>query len=84
MEIISLKLENELLNEIDHKLVEYRYGTRTEFIRDAIREKLSDLEKEGLLRQLAEIKGYSKHKTTDEQIHRARDIAFELLEKKSK
>jgi len=82
MEVISLKLENELLNEIDHKLVKYRYGTRTEFIRDAIREKLSDLEKERLLKELTKIKGSSKHKTTDEQLHKIGDKAFEILEKK--
>ena len=82
MEVISLKLENELLNEIDHKLVKYRYGTRTEFIRDAIREKLSDLEKERLLKELTKIKGFSKHKTTDEQLHKIGDKAFEILEKK--
>lgn len=84
MEVISLKLENELLNEIDNKLVKYRYGTRTEFIRDAIREKLSDLEKEGLLRELTRIKGSSKHKTSDEQLHHAGEMAFKLLEKKFK
>lgn len=83
MELISLKLENELLSEIDQKLVKYRYGTRTEFIRDAIREKLSDLEKEGLLKELTKIKGFSKHKTTNEQLHKAREAAFELLGKKA-
>lgn len=82
--MISLKLDNELLSEIDHKLSKHRYSTRTEFIRDAIREKLSDLEKEELLRGLTKIKGSSKYKTTNEQLHKAREIAFELLEKKFK
>ncbi len=82
METVSLKLENELLQEIDQKLLKYRYGTRTEFIRDAIREKLSDLEKEELFRTLALLKGYSKKKTTDEQLHRAREQAFALLARK--
>ena len=82
METISLKLENELLHEIDSKLVKNRYSTRTEFIRDAIREKLSELEKEELLRAVAKSKGASKHKTTDEQLHKAREIAFSKLEKK--
>ena len=84
MEIISLKLENELLNEIDQKLVRYRYGTRTEFIRDAIREKLSDLEKENLLRELTKLKGSSKYKTSDEDLHDAGEEAFKILERKFK
>lgn len=84
MESISLKLENELLNEIDRKLSKHRYSTRTEFIRDAIREKLSDLEKDELLKVVTELRGSSKRKTTDKQLHKAREKSFELLEKKFK
>ena len=84
MEIISLKLENELLKEIDQNLSKHRYGTRTEFIRDAVREKLSDLEKEEAIRAIAHLKGSSKRKTTDEQLHEAGEKVFEMLEKKIK
>ena len=84
MEAISLKLEGGLLKEIDHKLNKNRYSTRTEFIRDAIREKLSDLEKEEILKKLAKLKGSSKHKTTDAELHKSRELAFELLDKRSK
>jgi len=82
MEMISLKLEEGLLNEIDHNLNRYRYSTRTEFIRDAIREKLSDLEKDEMLKAITKIRGSSKHKTTDKQLHEAGERAFKLLEKK--
>lgn len=84
METISLKLEEGILKEIDEKLAKHRYSTRTEFIRDAIREKLSDLEKEKLLKIVAKLRGSSKRKTTDEQLHDAREKAFELLERKFK
>ncbi len=82
MDAISLKIEGNLLAEIDKTLSKHRYSTRTEFIRDAIREKLSELEKDELLRATAKFRGYSKRKTTDEQMHEARDKAFALLEKK--
>jgi len=84
MEIISLKLEEGILTEIDKKLSQHRYSTRTEFIRDAIREKLSDLEKEEILKNLAKLRGSSKRKTTDEQLHIAGEKAFEILEKNFK
>ena len=84
METISLKLEEGLLNEIDYKLSKHRYSTRTEFIRDAIREKLSDLEKEDMLKELAKLKGSSKHRTTDKQLHEARERLAEEYEKKLK
>ncbi len=84
MEVISLKLEEGLLEEIDQTLSKHRYSTRTEFIRDAIREKLSDLEKEDMLKELTKLKGSSKRKTTDEELHHAGEKAFELLERKFK
>ena len=82
MESISLKLENNLLDEIDRKLAKHRYSTRTEFIRDAIREKLSELEKEELLKAVAKLSGSSKRKRTDGQLHEAGEKAFEILERK--
>ena len=82
METISLKLEEGILEEIDLKLASHRYSTRKEFIRDAIREKLSEHEKNELLKTVAQLRGSSKKTTTDEQLHTAREQAFELLEKR--
>lgn len=79
--MISLKLEDELLKEIDQKLAYNRYSTRTEFIRDAIREKLSDLEKTEILKQLSNLKGSSKKKTSEDDLHKAREKIFDLLDK---
>ena len=84
MQVISLKLEDKILVEIDQKLAKHRYSTRTEFIRDAIREKLSDLEKEELLRVIEKLHGSSKRRTTDEQLHEAREKAFEIIKLKVK
>jgi len=77
-----LKLDGRVLREIDRKLKEFRYGTRTEFIREAIRQKLSELEKEEMLRVIAKMRGISKKKTTDEDLHKAREKAFEKIDKK--
>lgn len=82
MQAITIKMEDRLLEELDQKLEVHRYSTRTEFIRDAIREKLSELEKGEVLKNLAQLKGSSKRKTNDALLHSARDKAFEMLEKK--
>jgi len=82
MQAITIKMEDKFLEELDQKLEEHRYSTRTEFIRDAIREKLSELEKEEVLKNLAQLRGSSKRKTSDAKLHTARDKAFEMLEKK--
>ena len=84
MQTITIKMEDKLLEEIDQKLADNRYSTRTEFIRDAIREKLSDLEKEELLKTIAKLRGSSKRKTTDEQLHEARERLITEYEKKFK
>lgn len=68
-----MKMDEAILAEIDSKLPKYRYSTRTEFIRDAIRAKLSELEKAELLAAVNKLYGVSKHKTTDEQLHAARE-----------
>jgi len=74
METISLKMEGKLLKDIDNALKEHRYSTRTEFVRDAIRSKLTALEKEDAIRKLAALKGSlkGKAKMSDEE---ARDLA---------
>ena len=82
METITLKMEENMVKEIDQKLASHRYSTRTEFIRDAIRDKLSDLEKEEILKNIEKLRGSSKRKTTDEQLHAVREMLAEKYEKK--
>jgi len=79
METISLKMEEELLHEIDSKMKGYRYSTRTEFIRDAIRSKLSNLEKQEAIKKLAALRGKFKSKISDEE---AGNIAIRKIAKK--
>ena len=69
METVSLKMEKSLLNEIDGSLKKNRYATRTEFVRDAIRTKLSDLEKQEIIKKLESFKGSlkGKAKMSDEE-----------------
>ena len=46
MENLSLKLESPILKQIEKRMVEFNYSTKTEFIREAIRDKLQILDKE--------------------------------------
>ncbi|MEK6858075.1 MAG: ribbon-helix-helix domain-containing protein [Nanoarchaeota archaeon] len=82
METVTIKMEGVMLGELDKKLEENLYSTRTEFIRDAIREKLSELEKDKMLRSLMQLKGASKRKTSDEELHAAGERVFKMIEKK--
>ena len=46
--------------------------------------KLSNLEKEKLLKVIDKLHGSSKRRTTDEQLHEARERAFEFIAQKVK
>ncbi len=82
METISLRLEDDLLRDLERAMRKYRYATMTEFVRAAIREKIREFEREEIARKVALLAGSSKRKTSDEELHAAGEKAFELLEKK--
>lgn len=84
MEPITVRFENAFLRDIEKVMKKHRYATKTEFIREAVREKIKELEKEELLQRVDKLFGSSKHKTTDEQLHVAGEKAIEQLEKKFK
>jgi len=46
MAFVSFRLENDLLNKVESSIKERHYSTKTEFIREAIRDKLGAIEKE--------------------------------------
>ena len=77
MEIISIKLENNLLKKVDSLLIEEGYSTRTEFLREAIRDKLQEIKRKKLVMKYY---GASKRKTTNKQLHEAREKAFREIE----
>lgn len=83
MQTVTLKMEDSLLEDIDSTLAKHRYSTRTEFIRDAIRGKLTQLEKEEAIRNLEAMRGCLKGKArsglSEEEVG---EIAFDKIAKK--
>lgn len=77
MDVISLKLDEGMLKDLDKFVKDYNYGTRTEFIRTSIREKMSKLEKDAIIKELLKFKGISKKHTTDEELRRVREKVAE-------
>ena len=76
MLIISLKLDKEMLDRIDNNLKKHNYGTRTEFIRSTLREKLDDIEKQELIAEFLSLRGKGKRKTTDAELHKTKLKVF--------
>lgn len=93
MENICLRLDSALSKQIARDMKEFRYSTKTEFIREAIRSKLKELEEEkakkrawrALFAARGILKGKGKAKT-DEEFRALKEKAgeefFKELEKR--
>ena len=84
MEPITVKFESEFMELIDRFMKRHHYATKAEFIREAVRHKIEELEKKEQLDRIMALAGSSKRKTTDKQLHEIRDKAFDIIEKKLK
>jgi len=80
MESITIKVHKEMAREID-ALAYPDFGTRTEFVREAIREKIETMRKDKVLGDLAKYFGKLKPKDnlTDEQVREI--VGKEILKK---
>ncbi len=83
METVTIKMEDSLAKTIEKKMKVHHYTTKTEFIREAIRDKITDLEKAEALARLEKMYGAGKgrHNISDEDIHKAREKAVKEIEK---
>ena len=84
METISIKLEGEFAKNVEKAMKKHNYTTKTEFIREAMGDKIKELETQEALKRIDRLYGTSRIKTTDKQLHVARERAFEELEKERK
>ena len=85
MEIIPVRYEDGLVCDMERVMKEHRYSTKTEFIREAVRDKIKDLEKEAALLRLQQAYGAGAkkgRKITSSDLHRAREIAAREIAKK--
>lgn len=83
-EMITVKLDEVFLNEIDGIVKRQGYQNRTEFIRNALREKVEEAKLKAAMIQIAHLKGASKKKTSEEQLEKIREKVFEELDRKSR
>jgi len=80
MQTISLKIDDRTSKELEKFMHKHRYATKTEFIREAIRKQMQELEMQEDLEHMRRTRGIWKKKTTDAQLHRVREkVAQEIL-----
>jgi metal-responsive CopG/Arc/MetJ family transcriptional regulator len=64
MENVSVKFNEDVLKKVDESISEHNFNSRTEFIRDAVRDKLDELSKVDLMKEFLKFRGKAKKKTT--------------------
>ncbi|MFH1649710.1 MAG: ribbon-helix-helix domain-containing protein [Candidatus Woesearchaeota archaeon] len=83
-EMITMKLDSRFLKEIDDVVKAGAYQSRTEFIRNALREKVDEAKLKEAMRSIAHLRGAAKTKTTEEEYERHREEAFEEISRRLK
>ncbi|MDP2750100.1 MAG: ribbon-helix-helix domain-containing protein [Nanoarchaeota archaeon] len=85
MEVVSVKFQENVLKKIDGSINKHNFNSRTEFIREAVRDKLEELNREELIQEFMKMKGKSKKKTTYEENRKTREeVGKELMKKYEK
>jgi metal-responsive CopG/Arc/MetJ family transcriptional regulator len=79
MDVVSLKLDEHMLMQVDQNLQKHNFSTRTEFIRDAIREKLEDLRREELMNEFLSLQGKATTRVSNAQLKAIREEVFHKL-----
>ncbi|MFH1849985.1 MAG: ribbon-helix-helix domain-containing protein [archaeon] len=75
-EMITVKLDPKFLRDIDSVVKRSGYQNRTEFIRNALREKVEAAKMKEAMMQLANLKGSSESKTSNEELEKIREKVF--------
>ena len=81
-EMITVKMDNVFLGEVDKVVKNEGYQNRTEFIRNALREKIEEIKLKKAMMELAHLKGSAKKKTTEKDYEKIRAKAFDEISKK--
>ncbi len=81
METICIKVDKELARAIEEYMKKKHYNTKTEFFRQAIREKMSELELEEAFKAIEKFRKNNPRRTTDADLRRVREELAKELEK---
>jgi len=66
MEGITVRFQEDVLKRMDGAIAEHNFNSRTEFIREAVRDKLANLTREQAIEKFLALRGKAKVKTRPE------------------
>ncbi len=73
MEAICVRLDESTIKSLDSSMKRFNYATRTDFIREAIRDKLRELEKDRAIVEFKRFMGSAKTHVSDKRLHEIRE-----------
>ena len=81
-ELVTFKMEHDFLEDVDKTVKSAGFQNRTEFIRNALREKVEEVKLKQAMITLSKLRGKAPRKTTDEERAKIRERVFAEFEKK--
>ena len=81
-ELVTFKMEHDFLEDVDKTVKSAGFQNRTEFIRNALREKVEEVKLKQAMITLSKLRGKAPGKTTDEERAKIRERVFAEFEKK--
>ncbi|MBT4824549.1 ribbon-helix-helix protein, CopG family [Candidatus Woesearchaeota archaeon] len=72
MQVVTVKFQENVLKKIDKSIAINNFNSRTEFIREAVRDKLHELSRDDLMKEFMTYYGKAKKKTTYEEDRKLR------------
>lgn len=81
-ELVTFKLDREFLEEVDGISKKSGFSNRTDFIRNALREKVDEIKLKEAMIRLSKLKGSSKTKINNKEVHAVREKVLKNLIKK--
>ena len=74
METVTVKFQEDILKKIDDSITEHNFNSRTEFIREAVRDKIAELSREDLIKEFRKFRGKAMRKTAYEENRKTKEI----------
>jgi metal-responsive CopG/Arc/MetJ family transcriptional regulator len=83
-ELVTFKMESRLLKDVDETVKQAGFQNRTEFIRNALREKVDEVKLKEAMKILSKMRGKAPRIVSDEERARVREEVFQEMEKELK
>lgn len=85
MEMVTLRFQEKVLKEMDKTMLDHNFNSRTEFIREAVRDKLEELKRDEIIEKFMKLRGKAKVKTTYEENRKTKEeVSKELMKELDK